>query len=263
MGLFSRDKSVLRDMSSQTVAILGARGGVGSTTFAVSLAKELADNSKRVLYVDFHLDRPTAFHYLGVDPEKLKDNVLPGLKKARINLEDMMIGTGYNKIKLLTIDDLVPLGSALEVMMSTCELLLETAASKFDVVIIDCDSNIYAETTIAALRKCDYLFTVTDSDITMLPYLLKLKAYISAITGKDKMQYIIQNRVINRVYTIDQLDAIGVRSFAEQYYSQSIAQCGNELEIPLNQKSMDTECKEFRETIHEIIHFIGSNLTAT
>lgn len=263
MGLFSKDKSVLQDMSSQTVAILGARGGVGSTMFAVSLAKELADNSKRVLYVDFNLDRPTAFHYLGVDPEKLKDTVLPSLKKAKVSLDDMMIETGYRKIKLLTIDDLVPLGSTLEVVMSTCELLLETAASKFDVVIIDCDTNIYAETTISALRRADYLFTVTDSDIAMLPYLLKLKVYIQAITGKDKMQYIIQNKVIDRLYTHDQLDAIGVRSFAEQYYSKTLATCGYALDLPNNQSSMDTECKEFMETVRRIIHFVGSNLTAT
>lgn len=262
MGLFSKDKSLLQDMSSQIVTILGARGGVGATTFAVSLAKELADSSKRVLYVDFNLDRPVAYHYLGVDPDKLKQSVLPSLKKARVSLEDMMIETGYRKIKLLTIDDLVPLGSTLEVSMPTCDLLLETAASKFDVVIIDCDSNIYSEATVSALRKTDYLFVVTDSDIAMLPYLLKLKVYIQAITAKDKMQYIIQNKVSERLYTHDQLDAIGVKSFAEQYYSNTLAQCGYSLELQSSLSSVDNECKEFREYIRQIIFYINSNLVS-
>ena len=62
-------RAVTRPMMGRAIAILGAKGGVGSTTVAVNLATALHKASQRpTLLIDLHLAHGDAAVFMGVDP---------------------------------------------------------------------------------------------------------------------------------------------------------------------------------------------------
>jgi pilus assembly protein CpaE len=129
-------RAVTRPMLGRAIAILGAKGGVGSTTVAVNLATALRQASSRpTLLVDLHLAHGDAAVFMGVEPRfsvldaienihRLDETYLKGLVVATRSGPDLLGSSSR------------PLKGPVDTMR--VRALIEFATTSYSYVVLDC-----------------------------------------------------------------------------------------------------------------------------
>jgi len=167
------------------VAVCGARGGVGATTVAVSLALELADIAKaHVALLDLHLQGGTAALMLSGRPG-------PGL---RIALEDSERADSLflertaiavePRLRLIAAEE--PLGATLQVSSGGVARVLDLLQRKFNYVVVDLPMPVPQEMNWAVVMARQVV-VVMGPDVASLRDAQAIRQFVIGTTGNDRV----------------------------------------------------------------------------
>jgi pilus assembly protein CpaE len=167
------------------VAVCGARGGVGATTVAVSLALELADIAKaHVALLDLHLQGGTAALMLSGRPG-------PGL---RIALEDSERADSLflertaiavePRLRLIAAEE--PLGAILQVSSGGVARVLDLLQRKFNYVVVDLPMPVPQEMNWAVVMARQVV-VVMGPDVASLRDAQAIRQFVIGTTGTDRV----------------------------------------------------------------------------
>ena len=160
----------------KVVAFVGARGGVGSTTLAISLASHLAERHKRrTLLLDLDLHTGDCALALNVRPT-------PGLREALANplridnvfLERVM-AVYSERLFLLSAEE--PFGSDLEVSAEAIETLVGSLRTLFHYIIVDVPRQ-YGAPYRRSIDIADIRVIVTDLTLRSVRDTVRLQAIL-------------------------------------------------------------------------------------
>ena len=160
----------------KVVAFVGARGGVGSTTLAISLASHLAERHKRrTLLLDLDLHTGDCALALNVRPT-------PGLREALANplridnvfLERVM-AVYSERLFLLSAEE--PFGSDLEVSAEAIETLVGSLRTQFHYIIVDVPRH-YGAPYRRSIDIADIRVIVTDLTLRSVRDTVRLQAIL-------------------------------------------------------------------------------------
>ena len=150
----------------EVLALLGAKGGVGTTTVAINLAAELAaDRKKRVVIVDLHLFLGDVAATLDLTPDP---SVLWFIGRGG-QVDSRMWANGPPRhrtgFQILGVDG--DLRNAEQVNAEQVVFLLDVLRTHYDHVIIDCGSNL-TEVSLAACSAADNRLIVLTDELASL-----------------------------------------------------------------------------------------------
>ena len=189
--------------NGKAIAILGAKGGVGTTTIAANLAAELANAPNRsVLLVDLNLFLGDVGLHVGVEQEP---TVMQWIHDRSQTTDPEAIPKHRLGFSVL---GLAPdLSDADDVVAEEVLSLLERTRKCFDVVVIDCGTDLN-ETSLTACRYADSRLLVTTEQ---RPSLMGAKRRLEIlkeleIPGKTALG------VINRAHNESGVSAAAVES---------------------------------------------------
>ncbi len=167
------------------VAVCGARGGVGTTTMAVSLALELSDVAKaHVALLDLHLQGGTAALMLSGRPG-------PGL---RIALEDSERADSLflertaiavePRLRLIAAEE--PIGTTLQVSSGGVARVLDLLQRKFNYVVVDLPMPVPQEMN-WAIVMARQVVVVMGPDVGSLRDAQAIRHFVIGTTGSDRV----------------------------------------------------------------------------
>jgi pilus assembly protein CpaE len=167
------------------VAVCGARGGVGTTTVAVTLALELADVAKaHVALLDLHLQDGTAALMLSGRPG-------PGLRIAledsdradSLFLERTAI-TVDSRLRLIAAEE--PMGTSLQVSSGGVARVLDLLQRKFNFVVVDLPMPVPPEMN-WAIVMARQVVVVMGPDVASLRDTQAIRQFVTTTTGTDRV----------------------------------------------------------------------------
>lgn len=164
------------------IAVVGVRGGVGTTTAAINLAASLADNAGQTYLIDLDMVQGHVGLYL---QQKIREASLNDLSRLSNNLE---LARNWQKYS-------VPEGIGLRLLLSRVnivgewpvltgnqiEVLIEAVAPKTQFVVVDVGRG-FQSATLPVLRRAGHIIVCTKPERTSLLvakyFVKKLSAYM-------------------------------------------------------------------------------------
>ncbi len=178
--------------NGQVIAILGAKGGVGTTTIAVNLAAELAARPKcRVLLIDLHMFLGDAALALDLVPEP---NVLYFLRQgANLSGQQWAEGPPLHRagFRVLGLDG--GIADADRVTAQQIVYLLDRTRERHDFVLLDCGSDIN-EVSLAALSAADRRLFVLSNEFRALLGARRRVDALKTLALEEPIAYGVLNR---------------------------------------------------------------------
>ena len=171
------------------VAIVGARGGVGTTTLAVNLAWYFANRqTRRVALVDLDLQNGDCALVLNIKPT-------PGLREALVNpsrvdstlLERVMTPVGD---RLFVLSSEEPLRDNLQFTAEAVETLLAALREQFHYVILDVP-RIPAPPYQRALDLADFRIVVGDQTLRSVRDMTRLRTVLGEGDGSHRTLFVV------------------------------------------------------------------------
>jgi pilus assembly protein CpaE len=145
----------------RVVAVVGAKGGVGSTTLAVHLAAELAA-IHRVLLVDLDLGMGDTAPMMDLQSRDSLGELLSRADRLDERVLTAAVVVHKSKVNVLTTpDDMSSIG---EVKPDDLYNILSIAAQAYQWVIIDC-GNFHNDPVVLAMQVSDIVMLVTTPDV--------------------------------------------------------------------------------------------------
>ena len=170
-------------------ALIGARGGVGTTTLAVNLAWHLANRqSRRVALVDLDLQTGDCALALNIKPN-------PGLREALVNpnrvdstlLERVMTPIGH---RLFVLSSEEPLRDDLEITAEAVGTLVGALREQFHYIILDVP-RIPATPYRQALVIADFRLIVGDQTLRSVRDIVRLRDVLGEGDGKQRNGFVV------------------------------------------------------------------------
>lgn len=170
-------------------ALIGARGGVGTTTIAVNLAWHLANRqSRRVALVDFDLQTGDCALAFNIKPT-------PGLREALVNptridstlLERVMTPVGQ---RLFVLSSEEPLRDDIEITAAAVDTLVGALREQFHYVIVDVP-RMPATPYWRALETADFRIIVGDQTLRSVRDIVRLRDALGEGDGKQRNGFVI------------------------------------------------------------------------
>jgi pilus assembly protein CpaE len=170
-------------------ALIGARGGVGTTTIAVNLAWHLANRqSRRVALVDLDLQNGDCALALNV-------KATPGMREALVNptridstlLERVMTPVGH---RLFVLSSEEPLRDDLEFTAEAVDTLVRALREQFHYVIVDVP-RIPAAPYRRALDTADFRIIVGDQTLRSVRDIVRLRDVLGEDDGKRRNGFVV------------------------------------------------------------------------
>ena len=170
-------------------ALIGARGGVGTTTLAVNLAWHLANRqSRRVALVDLDLQTGDCALALNIKPN-------PGLREALVNpnrvdstlLERVMTPIGH---RLFVLSSEEPLSDDLGITAEAVGTLVGALREQFHYIILDVP-RIPATPYRQALVTADFRLIVGDQTLRSVRDIVRLRDVLGEGDGKQRNGFVV------------------------------------------------------------------------
>ncbi|HMD65380.1 MAG TPA: AAA family ATPase [Stellaceae bacterium] len=183
------DASPIQKKLGTMTALIGARGGVGTTTLAVNLAWHLANRqSRRVALVDLDLQTGDCALALNVKPS-------PGLREALVNptridstlLERVMTPVGH---RLFVLSSEEPLRDDLEITAEAVGTLVGALREQFHYVIVDVP-RIPATPYRRVLDTADFRIIVGDQTLRSVRDIVRLRDVLGEGNGKQRNGFVV------------------------------------------------------------------------
>ncbi len=154
---------------SKILAIANAKGGVGKTTTAVSLAAALTERKRQVLTVDLDPQASLTLS-LGLFPDRLKQTIRDALDEHAVPVASILISTQENF-------DLVPANRSLDraaqalekgrVRIGAVRAALEPLIDRYDYILLDCPASAGILTGAALAAADQVIIPVTTDYLTL------------------------------------------------------------------------------------------------
>lgn len=210
----------------------------GCTTLVANTAYLIASTGKSVLVIDFHINHPGCFRYLV--PNLLSDDKSEKVK----TLNDKLINVGVplpefahlsivKGVYLLTAspDELVD--KYCNMNEDYLDRILSEAASIYDYVIIDMDEDLRYETTTAALRNCDFIYTIITPQPECVEMVAKNNFTAYNASMGDSFKFVIQNLVRDSTVT-NILKGMELESIMAIPYCEAVRKAGDNYKLFLS-----------------------------
>ncbi len=177
-------RHTVRPMLGRTLGVIGAKGGVGSTTVAVNLATALRSlTSHPTLLMDLHLAHGDTAVFLGVEP---RFSVLDAIENTHRLDESYFKG-------LVTSTKAGPdlLGSSSRMLHQPVDALrvrslIEFAATTYHYVVLDCPRG--DPTMLEALDAASSVVVVANQELTALRSASRIAADLRQRCGADRVR---------------------------------------------------------------------------
>jgi pilus assembly protein CpaE len=184
-----RDASAIQKKLGTMSALIGARGGVGTTTIAVNLAWHLANRqSRRVALIDLDLQNGDCALALNIKPT-------PGMREALVNptridstlLERVMTPVGH---RLFVLSSEEPLRDNLEITAEGVDTLVGALREQFHYVIVDVP-RIPATPYRRALDIADFRIIIGDQTLRSVRDIVRLRGVVSEGDSKQRNGFVV------------------------------------------------------------------------
>jgi pilus assembly protein CpaE len=176
---------------ARTLAFIGARGGTGATTLAVSTAWALAQKSKKVVLLDLDLHFGSAALSLDIEPGRGLREILAFPDRIDTLLIDAAAGRVGENLRLLGAEE--PLEDSFDLSPEGLIAVLETLSHSADFVVIDAP-RVLGPISRQALTMADVVAIVTDLSLPAMRDTQRLVALIKGLKPAADIR-IIANRV--------------------------------------------------------------------
>lgn len=148
------------------VGIIGAKGGVGATIFAINLACALGEKKKQSVLIDCNLQQPDIALTLGLSPRYN----LCDLIERRSRLDEKVLAACCERIKYekQTLEVITPpldLESSLAAELSVLPECLERIQSLKELIFLDLPKQL-DQNLLSLLDRCDRIILVTEPTIS-------------------------------------------------------------------------------------------------
>ena len=183
------DAGPIQKKLGTVTALIGARGGVGTTTLAVNLAWHLANRqSRRVALVDLDLQTGDCALALNIKPN-------PGLREALVNprrvdstlLERVMTPVGH---RLFVLSSEEPLRDDLEITAEAVGTLVGALREQFHYIVLDVP-RIPATPYRQALVIADFRLIVGDQTLRSVRDIVRLRDVLGEGDGKQRDGFVV------------------------------------------------------------------------
>jgi len=185
----TRDASAIQKKLGTMTALIGARGGVGTTTIAVNLAWHLANrHSRRVALIDLDLQNGDCALALNIKPT-------PGMREALVNparidgtlLERVMTPVGH---RLFVLSSEEPLRDNLEITTEGVDTLVGALREQFHYVIADVP-RIPATPYRRALDIADFRIIIGDQTLRSVRDIVRLRSVVGEGDSKQRNGFVV------------------------------------------------------------------------
>lgn len=171
------------------LALLGAKGGVGTTTLGVHLAIFLVQKQKKVLLIDSKAQFGHASIYLGMDGSHCHfQEVVSNVNRLDSELLKAFVGQHESGLHVLSSPDLGQ--TARPMHPDDVALTLNFLCSEYDFVIVDCDDS-GDEVTRSILAASSQVYLVATPDITAIRDLSRHVDDLSRVEDASQIQVVI------------------------------------------------------------------------
>ena len=172
------------------LALVGAKGGVGTTTLGVHLAYYLVQkNKKKVLLIDSKAQFGHVCIYLGMDGSECHfQEVVSNVNRLDSELLRAFVGKHSSGLDLLSSPDI---GQVARPMLPEDVLpTLEFLRGEYDFVVVDCDDST-DEVTRAILTASSQVYLVATPDITAIRDLSRQVDDLARLDSATNIQVVI------------------------------------------------------------------------
>ena len=177
--------------SARTIALIGSRGGVGTTSLAVSTAWALAERRRTVVLLDLDLHFGSAALSLDIEPGRGLREMLAHPERIDSLLIDAAAGRAGEHLRILSAEE--PLEDSFELSPEGLIAVLDTLAQSAEFVVIDIP-RVLGPLSRQVLSLSDMIGLVTDLSLPAMRDTQRLVNLIKGIRGAAPMS-IIANRV--------------------------------------------------------------------
>ncbi|MGU7811093.1 AAA family ATPase [Burkholderia sp. AW49-1] len=203
-------ESVVQARTGKIVAFVGARGGVGTTTIAVSLARCLAgEKRRRVAYVDLNLHGGGANSMLGLSSNNGLIELLNMEQRPDDALFDRMFVTKGDRLHVLSAE--LAYGEDAPLRDDAVALLVDMLKDRFHYVLFDVGTRV-GKLFEDALAVSDLVYIVADRSVHAAYEAARLARFVKELPGERLLSMTLNNPlepVKGRVAQTDFEDAFG------------------------------------------------------
>jgi pilus assembly protein CpaE len=201
-----------KETMAPAIAVLGAKGGVGTTSIAINLAIAIASGRMRTTIIDAHLQRPTLVHLLGTEPQ----HTLLELVDRRTHLDESLFRACTAEVDHLLPVRFIspPLNGSGGVKTNLTELteVFERIRSYSDVWVIDVPPNLDRH-LVTMLDCCSKIALVFEATVAGVATCRRWLEVFKELGYDDKKVICVLNRAGSKFRAVeDQLNEV----FADQ-----------------------------------------------
>jgi pilus assembly protein CpaE len=169
----------------RVIAVIGAKGGVGTTTLAVHLAAELS-GIHRVLIIDLDLSMGDVAPMMDVQSKDALSELVARSDRLDERMLTASVVVHRSKVNVLTMpDDMQNLG---EIRADDIYNIISVAAMAYQWVIIDCGTYTHESVTLA-LQVSDRVLLVTTPDVTSVrDAFRRMRGFITLGVERDRVR---------------------------------------------------------------------------
>jgi pilus assembly protein CpaE len=203
-------KASTASTGARRIALIGARGGTGTTTLAISIASDLAKSRRKVVVLDLDLHFGSTAISLDIEPGRGLRDLLTHPDRIDTLLIDAAAGRAGDHFHILSAEE--PLEDSFELSPEGLAAILESLSGTAEFVVIDVP-RVLGPLSRQVLATADIIGIVTDLSLPAMRDTQRLVALIKSVSD-DAPTVIIANRVGGVAGEIGLADferAIGVR----------------------------------------------------
>ncbi len=210
--------------SGHILSIFGAKGGVGTTTIAVTLACFLVrQHGKRVLLIDNHPEFGHVCLYLGLDGTRYHfDELIRNVNRLDSELLKGFIAKHPSGLEVLASPESHDLARTVD--PDSLERTLEFLRGEYDYVILDCETTL-EDVGLAVMDRSDQIYLVATPDIGAIR---DLSRYIDGLSRNDstsqRLHVIINRYSSHGAIAIEQIER-AIRVPVEVKIGNAYADC--------------------------------------
>jgi pilus assembly protein CpaE len=212
------------------LSFFGAKGGVGTTTVAVTLAYYLVrQQNKRVLLIDNHPEFGHVCLYLGLDGTRYHfDELIRNVNRLDSTLLRGFIAKHSSGLEVLSSPESHDLSRTVD--PDALERTLEFLRGEYDYIILDCQTSL-EDVSLAVMDRSDQIYLVATPDIGAIR---DLSRYIDGLTRNEstsaRLHVIINRYSSHGAIAIEQIEK-AIRVPVEVRLCNAYADCQRAINV--------------------------------